>query len=227
MNAKKIVPLTMCLVLALMPIVMVNAMQEGCENRSIVTTSLTDETSSEKPDILLVNYKYPLPSTYSPDLIELANGEKVDSSIYPSLQSMFDDARSRGLNLKVNSGYRSYEDQVNIMNIYIQDYINKGMSEAEAIAEAQNWVAQPGFSEHETGLAVDIGPDKGCISSRMLYAWLGNNAHNYGFILRYPESKKSITHVEGEHWHFRYVGKQAAKDMYNQNLCLEEYLGKA
>ena len=225
MNAKKIVPLTMCFILALMPIVMVNAMQKSCENGSVVTEGFTSTDKRGKDDILLVNYQYPLPSTYKPNLIELANKEKVDKSIYPSLQAMFDDARPYGLNLKVNSGYRSYEEQIAIMDIYIQDYINQGMSEDVARAEAAKWVAQPGYSEHETGLAVDIGPGDGCISSRMLYTWLARNAHNYGFILRYPQSKKSITHVEGEQWHFRYVGQKAATQIYEEGICLE--IGRA
>ena len=159
--------------------------------------------------------------------MELDNGEKIDKSIYPDLQNMFDDARALGLNPKVNSGYRSKDAQEQIMQDFTEDYIRQGMSKQKAEEAAARWVALPGCSEHETGLAVDIGPSTGCISQKALYSWLEANCYKYGFILRYSANKKDITHVEGEQWHFRYVGHKAAEQMHQTGQCLEEYLDES
>lgn len=222
MNKKsKHVVLAMCIILAALPFIVTQ--------KAIPATTLAScsKTITGDKDILLVNYNHKIPLFYNPDLMDLDNGEKIDKSIYPDLQKMFNDARVLGLNPKVNSGYRDKDSQRQIMQDFIEDYIKQGMSEDEAKEEAEKWVAQPGCSEHETGLAVDIGPSKGCISSRALYTWLKANSYKYGFILRYPPNKKDITRVEGEHWHFRYVGYEAAKEMHQTGQCLEEYLGEA
>ena len=88
---------------------------------------------------------------------------------------------------------------------------------------AEKWVAIPGTSEHQLGIAVDINPDYEK-SGKEVYAWLAENAHEYGFINRYPEDKVHITGIMNEPWHYRYVGENAAKEMYEQRICLEEYL---
>ena len=84
-------------------------------------------------------------------------------------------------------------------------------------------MAVPGTSEHQIGMAVDINPDYDK-SGREVYEWLANNAHEYGFIRRYPEDKVKITGIMNEPWHYRYVGETAAKEIYEQGICLEEYL---
>lgn len=86
------------------------------------------------------------------------------------------------------------------------------------------WVAIPGTSEHQIGIAVDINADKTINSSDAVYTWLAENAHKYGFIKRYPSDKTDITGVINEPWHYRYVGKEAAKEIYSQGICLEEYI---
>ncbi|MBR2937492.1 MAG: M15 family metallopeptidase, partial [Oscillospiraceae bacterium] len=88
----------------------------------------------------------------------------------------------------------------------------------EADAEVGRLVALPGTSGHQTGLAVDVG------STKEGHQWLANNGWKYGFILRYPEGKEEITGLDYEPWHFRYVGKELAKEIYDSGLCLEEYL---
>ena len=181
-------------------------------------------------NLMLVNSRYRIPDDYSVELIRLSNGEQVDSRIYPDLQEMFDDARGAGYSLFVRAGYRSEEDQEDLMEDKIEAYRQEGYSqrEAEAVAEPlsggqEKWVAKPGTSEHELGLSVDINAE-GQTDGNRLYQWLAEHSWKYGFILRYPAEKEEITGIDYEPWHFRYVGKQAAKEMYEQDLCLEEYV---
>ena len=174
-------------------------------------------------NLMLVNSKYRIPDDYSVDLIRLSNGEQVDSRIYPALQEMFDDARAAGYSLFVRAGYRSDEDQETLMEDQIETCRQEGYSRREAEREAEKWVAKPGTSEHELGLAVDINAE-GQTDGNRLYQWLAEHSWKYGFILRYPAEKEEITGIDYEPWHFRYVGKQAAKEMYEQDLCLEEYV---
>lgn len=174
-------------------------------------------------NLMLVNSRYRIPDDYSVELIRLSNGEQVDSRIYPDLQEMFDDARGAGYSLFVRAGYRSEEDQEDLMEDKIEAYRQEGYSQREAEREAEKWVAKPGTSEHELGLAVDINAE-GQTDGNRLYQWLAEHSWKYGFILRYPAEKEEITGIDYEPWHFRYVGKQAAKEMYEQDLCLEEYV---
>lgn len=174
-------------------------------------------------NLMLVNSRYRIPDDYSVELIRLSNGEQVDSRIYPDLQEMFDDARGAGYSLFVRAGYRSEEDQENLMEDKIEAYRQEGYSQREAEREAEKWVAKPGTSEHELGLSVDINAE-GQTDGNRLYQWLAEHSWKYGFILRYPAEKEEITGIDYEPWHFRYVGKQAAKEMYEQDLCLEEYV---
>lgn len=182
-------------------------------------------TADESLDwnLMLVNSRYRIPDDYSVELIRLSNGEQVDSRIYPDLQQMFDDARGDGYSLFVRAGYRSGEDQEDLMEDKIEAYRQEGYSQREAEHEAEKWVAKPGTSEHELGLAVDINAE-GQTDGNRLYQWLAEHSWKYGFILRYPAEKEEITGIDYEPWHFRYVGKQAAKEMYEQDLCLEEYV---
>lgn len=175
-------------------------------------------------DLILVNDDYCVPSDYEVELTELSNREKVDSRIYPQLQQMFDDARAAGLELFVREGYRTTQDQKDIMDERIQQYRDEGYSRSEAKKLAEEYVAEPGTSEHELGIAVDINADTSKCSSDAVYTWLANNAYKYGFIKRYPEDKTEITGVNNEPWHYRYVGLDAAREMQEKGLCLEEYI---
>ena len=175
-------------------------------------------------NLILVNDDYCVPSDYEVELTELSNGEKVDSRIYPQLQQMFDDARAAGLELFVREGYRTTQDQKDIMDERIQQYRDEGYSRSEAKKLAEEYVAEPGPSEHELGIAVDINADTSKCSSDAVYTWVANNAYKYGFIKRYPEDKTEITGVNNEPWHYRYVGLDAAQEMQEKGLCLEEYI---
>lgn len=175
-------------------------------------------------NLILVNDDYCVPRNYEVELTELSNGEKVDSRIYPQLQQMFDDARAEGLELFVREGYRTTQDQKDIMNERIQQYQDEGYSRGEAKKLAKEYVAEPGTSEHELGIAVDINADTSKRSSDAVYTWLANNAYKYGFIKRYPDNKIEITGVNNEPWHYRYVGVDAALEMQKKGLCLEEYI---
>ena len=101
----------------------------------------------------------------------------------------------------------------------VQEYKKQGYSESEAINLAGQWVAEPGTSEHQLGLAVDING-----ATYDIYLWLQENSYKYGFIFRYPGNKTHITNVAEEVWHYRYVGKEAAAEIHERGICLEEYL---
>lgn len=189
--------------------------------------SQAGDAEADDWQLLLVNQWNSLPDGYAPELTELWNGESVDSRIYPDLQEMFDDARAVGLNPYVNSGYRTAQVQQSLMDEEINDYMVQGYSEAEARRLAEQWVAVPGTSEHQLGLAVDISmEDTATQTTSNMWQWLMKNSYKYGFILRYPEDKTNITGISYEPWHYRYVGREAAEEIYRSGLCLEEYLSK-
>lgn len=176
-------------------------------------------------NLILVNQNHSVPRDYDVELTTLSNGKKVDSRIYPSLQTMFNDARASGLSLFVREGYRTKNEQEDIMKNRVETYRQKGYSRRESVKMAREYVARPGASEHELGLAVDINTSKSNMQDKV-YNWLQNHSWRYGFILRYPSDKTDITGVSNEPWHFRYVGRDAAKTMKENNWCLEEYVEK-
>lgn len=177
-------------------------------------------------NLILVNKWNPLPESYLVEWTELANGEKVDKRIYPALQEMFDAARNNGFYPVVASGYRTAEEQQGLMDAKIAEFKAEGYSDTEAAGLAEEWVAVPGTSEHQLGIAVDINADGVNSAGYEVYEWLDQNAYQYGFILRFPPDKTEITGVSNEPWHYRYVGVEAATEIYNQGVCLEEYLGR-
>lgn len=176
--------------------------------------------------LLLVNRDSPLPDGYQVELTHLSNGQSVDKWIYPALQAMFDAARAQGVYPVVASGFRTAEKQQSLLDEKIAAFEAQGDSPAQARENAEDWVALPGTSEHQTGLAVDINADGIHSAGREVYRWLDQNAYRYGFILRYPSDKTGITGISNEPWHYRYVGVTAAAEIRRQNLCLEEYLNQ-
>lgn len=176
---------------------------------------------------LLVNSSNVIPDGYAPtELTELSNGQSVDKRIYPSLQSMFDDARAQGVYPVVSSGYRTAKQQQSEIDDKIQEYIDDGKSEDEARALAATYVAQVGYSEHEAGLAIDIVAKANKSDDDTVWAWMKEHCAEYGFILRYPEGKEGVTGMSYEPWHFRYVGVEAAQKIMGAGITLEEYLGQ-
>lgn len=176
--------------------------------------------------LMLVNKWNALPEDYQVELVELDNGQSVDKRIYPSLQKMFNAARADGVYPIVASGYRTPEKQQSLMDEKIEEYKAQGYEAEAAKAEAKKWVAVPGTSEHQLGFAVDINADGIQSAGYEVYDWLDAHAHEYGFICRYPQSKTEITGISNEPWHYRYVGIEAATEIHDQGVCLEEYLGQ-
>jgi len=174
--------------------------------------------------LILINKWNTIPEDYKLGLTELKNGQSVDMRIYPALQEMFDAARSDGVYPIVASGYRTSETQQNIMDEKIAEYIAEGYSDKEAIVRAEACVAIPGTSEHQIGISVDINADGVNSTGEEVYEWLSHNSYKFGFIRRYPENKTKITGVINEPWHYRYVGVDAASEIYDRDICLEEYL---
>ena len=174
--------------------------------------------------LILVNEWNFIPADYEVEFTELANGQSVDKRIYPALQEMFDTARSHGVYPLVASGYRSEKKQQRLLEEKIAEFKTMGFSTEEATARAAVWVAVPGTSEHQLGIAVDINADGVHSSGDEVYRWLEQNAYQFGFIRRYPPEKTEITGVANEPWHYRYVGIEAATEIQKQGICLEEYL---
>lgn len=175
-------------------------------------------------NLILINKGNRMPDDYEVKLFKLTNGQRVDERIYPELQKMFNDARASGLELFVAHGYRTSDEQQRLLDSKRKAYENEGKSPEEAKKLAEQWVAVPGTSEHQLGIAVDINADTEKCKANDVYAWLAENAHKYGFIKRYPADKTDITGIINEPWHYRYVGTEAAKEIHEQGLCLEEYI---
>ena len=189
------------------------------------------EKQPDEWNLMLVNQWNPIDRNYEIDLIELNNGHSIDRRAYPDLQDMMDDARAEGLKPILCSSYRSNQRQRDLFANQVNKYIAQGLTEEEAEAEAEKWVAIPGTSEHQTGLAVDIVAldyqllDEGQENTPE-QQWLRENSYKYGYILRYPPDKSEITGINFETWHYRYVGKEAAQEIYEKGICLEEYLAE-
>ena len=195
---------------------------------------VTPETPVNVDDELLtvVNPWNPLPEDWVSDLVTLSDGRRVDSRCYEAFEEMMAACRDAGYAPFLCSAYRTQETQQSLYDNKVQRLINSGMGEEEAKVEAAKAVAIPGTSEHQLGLAVDI------VDANMqdltdeqentaTQKWLMANSWRYGFIHRYPNDKTDITGIIYEPWHYRYVGKDAAQDIFNRDITLEEYLGKA
>lgn len=191
--------------------------QETEENYYNTHNSEADEAWK----LMLVNRDNPIPDNYDVNLVELAGGECVDKRIYEPLMEMLNAAKEAnwGELPIVVSGYRTQEKQQSLYDEKIANFKREGYSDSEAVKQAEQWVAVPGYSEHQLGFAVDING-----ATYDVYLWLQENSYKYGFIFRYPGNKTDITGTAEEVWHYRYVGKEAAKEIYEKGICLEEYL---
>lgn len=175
-------------------------------------------------DLILTNKFYKLNESYEPDdLIDISNvysygeNQKLRKKAYDAFISMFNAAKLEDITLIINSSYRSYNDQEETYNNYSTWY---GSEEADKIA------ARPGFSEHQTGLSVDImtyKANRNNFEETDAFKWLQNNAYKYGFILRYPKDKEYLTGYSYESWHYRYVGLEIAKYIQENNITFDEY----
>lgn len=180
--------------------------------------------------LTLVNPDHPLSEDFeAPELTELINDQSFDTRAYPHLQEMIDAARAEGFRPLICSSFRTWEDQTWLFDRKVKSCIELGMAPSQAQTEAAIWVAKPGTSEHQLGLAVDIVSMQYQVlddaqADTPLQQWLMAHCWEYGFILRYPEDKTDITKIGFEPWHYRYVGKEAAKAIMDAGICLEEYL---
>ena len=185
--------------------------------------------AEEQDPLLLVNRDHPLPADYVPETAALRYGMASSRLCLDDLQDMMDDCRAAGLRPLICSSYRSYEKQEELYRNKIKFYQDRGELPSEAIRLASRVVAPPGESEHQTGLAFDI-VDEGyqLLDEKQertkVSLWLHENAVKYGFIVRYPPEKTSVTGIIYEPWHYRYVGKEIAEEISSSGLTLEEYL---
>lgn len=210
----------------------VTALKQESPTKVSVTEKVLDkpQITNDSPHLLLVNKDNPLSNEYQVELKELDNGVKsVASSIYDDLKAMLTAGKEQGLSFLIASGFRSAERQQEILDKDIRDLTRKGMSAEDAYNQVTRSVMPAGYSEHETGLAVDIvALDNQRLDETQQNTaeskWLRKNCAQFGFILRYPEGKEEITGVDFESWHFRYVGKEAAKTIMEKGITLEEYL---
>lgn len=192
-------------------------------------SSTAPKIDKEQWNLILVNPWNPIPENHSITLTELKNDQAVDERCYPALQDMMDACRAEGLSPVICSSYRSMEKQKNLFKKQVDMMLATGLSQAEAEKEAAKAVAIPGTSEHQLGLAVDIVDlnNQSLDESQEetgVQKWLLAHCWEYGFILRYPNDKSKITGIMYEPWHYRYVGKETAMEIYRKGICLEEYL---
>lgn len=195
---------------------------------------LAEESEKDKWYLKLVNAKNPMTEADVPEVETEtldSEGYQVDARIMDDLEDMFAAAREAGRSPMICSAFRSWNTQVSLYQNKISRVMSEdGLNEEDAAIKAATVVAKPGTSEHQVGLALDIvsseytNLDEGQMETED-QKWLIENSWKYGFILRYPLDKSDITGVIFEPWHYRYVGKKAAKEITEQNLTLEEYLG--
>lgn len=172
---------------------------------------------------MLVNSEVPLPDDFqmTPTLFDTIT---VNSKMYPELTALINAAYNDEINLWVASGYRSVEEQESVLDSAVQRRMADGMTYEKAYEDARITIQAPGYSEHHTGLAVDFNDVEDDFRETEAYTWLQEHAAEYGFVERYPKGKESITGIDYEPWHYRYVGKEHAQRMNELNMCLEEYV---
>ena len=189
-----------------------------------------ESKSDENWKLLLVNAEHFIEEDYVPKLAEIENNYYFDARAVEDLQSMLRDGRAEGLDFWICSAYRTMEKQISLYENKVSRLMSEeGLSYEEAYLQAGNTVAFQGTSEHQLGLAVDIvAKDYQILDDKQAKTeeakWLKEHCHEYGFILRYPLDKTEETGIIFEPWHYRYVGKEAAKEIMEQGICLEEYL---
>ena len=197
-------------------------------NQSSNAQNGNNKLDADFTNLLLVNADNPLPDDYDSnvkkDLVEIDpkyrnnnNVYLIHKDVYPYITAMVAAAQADGVNLKVWSPFRDYNTQ----KILFQNQVNRvGGDEAKAATV----VARPGTSEHNTGFCADFNMASDSFENTPMYTWMTKNAENYGFVMRYSAEKQAITGVIHESWHWRFVGINAAKEMNDLDMCLEEYV---
>ena len=174
--------------------------------------------------VVLVNRWIPVPGYYKTGMEVYPPWHEIAEVAYGPMMQMLTDLEAAGYTFEFNNGYRTIQNQIDVLEYYVEQYIDRGYSREAATAECLTFVAPPGHSEHHLGLAIDIlnvDEEPPCLE------WLHQHCWEYGFILRYTAEKEELTGYVDEPWHFRYVGTEVSLDMKDSGLCLEEYLGAA
>lgn len=186
----------------------------------------TKKTPYPNKSYILVNKYYFLDDNYVPDNLEsidedyARSGMKLVNYAKDAYEKMAKKAKDEGMTLIAMSSYRSYKYQVNLYQKYVDD---------EGVEAADTYSARPGFSEHQTGLAIDLYNgvlDYTDFEKTDEFIWMENNAYKFGFILRFPKDKTDETGYMYESWHYRYVGKKIAKYIHDEDISFEEYYAK-
>ncbi|MCD8036605.1 MAG: M15 family metallopeptidase, partial [Clostridiales bacterium] len=178
---------------------------------------------------MLVNIYHRISKDYVPELVYFEDTNyQMNEEAAASLSRMLDDMEEElGEAPMVVSAYRSYERQVEVYNNDVNRYMKSGITEEEAIEQTEKYVALPGASEHQTGLAIDLSND-GSLEEDFIETeagqWLKDNCYKYGFVVRYPEDKVQYTLINYEPWHIRYVDLPVSQIMYENGWCLEEFV---
>lgn len=181
--------------------------------------------------LILVNKQHPIPEDYEFTLGKLSGSMQCDERIIDDLLLMLKEANDDGVKLIVCSPYRDLSKQESLFLRKINKYMKNGYSYIDAYKISSQSVTIPGASEHQLGLAIDIITpsytvlDEG-FEDTDAGKWLYEHCDEYGFVIRYPKGKEYITSIEYEPWHFRYVGKEAAKVIMDEEICLEEFWDK-
>lgn len=166
---------------------------------------------------VLVNRWNPVPDDFENDLVWF-DGFQVDADCRDDLAAMVEACKAAGYDCILTSAYRGYSYQNTLFQRKVSKLMEAGYTRAAAEAETSRSIAIPGTSEHQLGLAVDLK------NSYSTYAWLAQHSWEYGFILRYPDGTTNLTGIYYEPWHFRYVGHELAKELYDLNMCVEAYM---
>ncbi|MCL2494068.1 MAG: M15 family metallopeptidase [Oscillospiraceae bacterium] len=184
--------------------------------------------------LVCVNRSLALPANYAVEtevcVTVYPENRRMEAGAAARFREMYEAALEDGIELIPFSAYRSTAQQKENFDREINEMISAGYTRTEAIGQAMRSIQPPGCSEHETGLAIDLTrkgvwrTDPG-FHGTPEFNWLMNHAHDYGFILRYPQGKETVTGVAYEPWHWRYVGVGPATEMKQSGKCLEEYLG--
>lgn len=200
------------------------------EGENTVSIDMEDDLLNPDSVKVLVNKQYALPEDYAPeDLVTvevptvLENPEirQLREVASDALTEMFAAAEEEGIILHARSGYRSYQTQVQLFNSYVENHGEEA---------ANRYSARPGESEHQTGLAMDVTSESANYQLSEEFGstpegiWVEENAHEFGFVIRYPEGTEDITGYQYEPWHLRYFGEELALDIYESGLTYEEYL---
>lgn len=206
---------------------------EGIDDSETEPAVSMEELTFDSSDwnLVLINKQHPISEDYDFTLGSFASGMRCDERVIEDLLLMMKAAQKDGINLMVRSPYRTSDHQESNFNNRIKQYMQQGLSYMEAYKRTSQVITVPGCSEHEVGLALDITSDtyqplKQGFAETEEGQWLEEHSHEYGFIVRYPSGKEYITGIEYEPWHFRYVGREAAMLMKEENLCLEEFWDK-